>query len=282
VSRIYDRIGRGYARTRRPDPRIAAAIGRALEGCASLVNVGAGAGSYEPADRRVVAVEPSATMIRQRPAGAAEVVRGVAERLPLADAAVDGALAVLTAHHWRDLRRGLAEMRRVARRRVVVLTWDQPVFEDFWLVREYLPGILEVDRPRALAIAEVAAALEASEVLTLPIPHDCADGFLGAFWRRPEAYLDPGVRAGMSVCSAMAAAGHGPGEWHLERAPPRTARARGARPGLPADRRLGTAGARVLPRRPTLTAWTTAARPRAPSWRRCARARPACSRSCWP
>jgi SAM-dependent methyltransferase len=203
VSRIYDRIGRGYARTRRPDPRIAAAIGRALEGCASLVNVGAGAGSYEPADRRVVAVEPSATMIRQRPAGAAEVVRGVAERLPLADAAVDGALAVLTAHHWRDLRRGLAEMRRVARRRVVVLTWDQPVFEDFWLVREYLPGILEVDRPRALAIAEVAAALEASEVLTLPIPHDCADGFLGAFWRRPEAYLDPGVRAGMSVCSAM-------------------------------------------------------------------------------
>ena len=202
----YDEIGVGYAGTRRPDPRIAARIADALGDTASLVNVGAGAGSYEPRDRRVVAVELSDTMIRQRPAGSAPAVRGTAEHLPLADGAVDAALAVLTLHHWGDARRGLAEMRRVARRRVAILTWDQAVWESFWLVREYLPCIGELDRPRALAIDEIAAAIGASRVEAVPVPHDCVDGFHGAFWRRPAAYLDARVRAGISTYASIPAA----------------------------------------------------------------------------
>lgn len=201
----YDRIGIGYSLTRRPDPRIAARIMHALGDSASVVNVGAGAGSYEPRGLRVVAVEPSRTMIRQRPADAAPVVRAAAEDLPLCDDAVDSATAFLTLHHWRDAARGLREMRRVARGRIVILTWDQGVFERFWLVREYLPGLRSVDRPRALAIAEIAAALGEGRVVPVPIPHDCADGFLGAFWRRPEAYLDARVRAGISACVALTA-----------------------------------------------------------------------------
>jgi SAM-dependent methyltransferase len=149
----YDKIGVDYALTRRPDPRIATRITYALGDCASVVNVGAGTGSYEPRDRMVVSVEPSATMIRQRPVGSAPVLQGVAECLPLVDDAVDSALAILTVHHWTDRNRGFAEMRRVARKRVVVLTWDQDVFEGFLLVREYFPCIRDLDRPRALAIA---------------------------------------------------------------------------------------------------------------------------------
>src|SRR3954454_19505425 len=130
---LYDRIGVGYAGYRRPDPRIAAHIGAALGNARSVVNVGAGTGSYEPADRTVIAVEPSGEMVRQRPATAAPAVRGAAERLPLRDRSVDAALAVLTLHHWTDWRRGLAEMRRVARGRVVILTWD-PEHAGFWLI----------------------------------------------------------------------------------------------------------------------------------------------------
>jgi len=199
----YDKIGIGYFLTRRPDPRIANRIGEALGDCASVVNVGAGGGSYEPGDRLVVAVEPSTTMIRQRPAGSAPAVQGAAESLPLVDGAVDAALAILTMHHWVDPGRGLAEMRRVARRRVVIFTWDQAIFEGFWLVREYFPGIRELDRARALAIADIASALGESKIIAVPIPRDCVDGFLGAFWRRPHAYLDPRVRSGISAFAAI-------------------------------------------------------------------------------
>jgi len=199
----YDEMGVDYALTRRPDARIAARITQALGDCASVVNVGAGTGSYEPRDRMVVAVEPSATMIRQRPAGSAPVVQGVAERLPLVDDAVDAALAILTVHHWTDRDRGFAEIRRVARKRVVVLTWDQDVFEGFWLVRDYLPCIRDLDRRRTLAIADMVHALGESQIIAVPIAHDCVDGFLGAFWRRPEAYLDRRVRSGLSVFTAM-------------------------------------------------------------------------------
>ncbi len=195
----YDKIGIGYALTRLSDPRIADRIVRALGDSASVVNVGAGTGSYEPRDRRVVAVEPSAIMIRQRPAGSAPVVQGTAESLPLVDGAVDSALATLTVHHWADPSRGFAEMRRVARRRVVILTWDQQVWESFWLVREYLPCIRDVDRRRAVAIADIVSALGECQIIPVPIPHDCIDGFHGAFWRRPEAYLDPRVRSGIST-----------------------------------------------------------------------------------
>lgn len=202
----YDRLGATYAATRRPDPRIARRILDALGDARSVVNVGAGTGSYEPADLDVVAVEPSTTMIRQRVPGSARAVRGCAEGLPFADGAFDAALAILTVHHWRDRARGLAELRRVARRRVVVLAWDQALWESFWLVREYHPAIAELDRRRAMPIPELAEALRADRVLTVPIPHDCIDGFHGAFWCRPAAYLDPAVRAGISTYALMPAA----------------------------------------------------------------------------
>ncbi|HXH83737.1 MAG TPA: class I SAM-dependent methyltransferase [Candidatus Tectomicrobia bacterium] len=197
--KVYDRIGRGYTATRRADPRIAAAIGKALGPATTVIDVGAGAGSYEPEDVRVVAVEPSRAMIRQR-ARPTPVVQAVAEALPFADGAFDAALAILTVHHWSDRRAGLAECARVARDRVVVLTWDPAAREAFWLTTEYLPAILDLDVPRFPSMAELAAALGTGtlDVHTVPIPADCVDGFMGAYWRRPEAYLDPQVRRGMS------------------------------------------------------------------------------------
>ncbi|WP_067646878.1 class I SAM-dependent methyltransferase [Nocardia harenae] len=195
----YDRTGRTYTATRRPDPRIAARLHAALGSARSVLNVGAGTGSYEPPGT-VLAVEPSAVMIAQRPPGAAPAVRGVAEALPLPDDSVDAALAVLTLHHWTDVAAGLAELRRVARERVVVVTWDHAVTADFWLLRDYLPGAAATDAALAVPIAEVAARLGAA-VHPVPVPWDCADGFACAFWRRPEAYLDPLVRAGASMFS---------------------------------------------------------------------------------
>jgi SAM-dependent methyltransferase len=195
---VYDRIGRGYVGSRRADPRIARAIAAALGDARSVVNVGAGTGSYEPADRVVVAVEPSAEMIRQRPREAAPAVRAVAERLPCRDGAFDAALAVLTVHHWRDAAAGLAELVRVTRRRVVILTWDPARRVGFWLTDEYLPALLELDVPRFPTMSAIRRSVPRMEAHTVPIPHDCLDGFLGAFWRRPEAYLDPNVRRAIS------------------------------------------------------------------------------------
>ncbi|MCO1655175.1 class I SAM-dependent methyltransferase [Pseudonocardia humida] len=194
----YDRIGRDYRSTRRPDPRIAAQVGAALAGMAGVVNVGAGTGSYEPAET-VAAVEPSSVMIAQRPAGAAPCVRGTAEALPLADGAVDAALAVLTVHHWTDVDAGIAELRRVSRRRVVILTWDQAALGEFWLVREYLPAAAAVSAGHAVPVARLVELLPGARVEPVVVPHDCTDGFGAAFWRRPAAYLDPGVRAGISM-----------------------------------------------------------------------------------
>jgi SAM-dependent methyltransferase len=202
MTSAYNEIGAGYAGTRRPDPRIADRIFQALGDSRSVVNVGAGTGSYEPRDRMIVAVEPSTTMIRQRPSGSAPVIQAAAEALPLVDGAVDAALAVLTVHHWTDPARGFAEMRRVARRRVVILTWDQEVWGSFWLLREYFPTC-DIDRRRAVAIPDIVSVLGDSQVIPVPIPHDCVDGFHGAFWRRPEAYLDPRVRSGISTFAAM-------------------------------------------------------------------------------
>jgi SAM-dependent methyltransferase len=195
---IYDRIGRGYRTTRRPDPRIAVQVAAALDGMTSVVNVGAGAGSYEPAET-VVAVEPSSIMIAGRPAGAAACVRGTAEALPLRDRSVDAALAVLTVHHWTDVEAGIAELRRVARRRVVILTWDQTVLREFWLVREYLPAAAAVSAGHEVPIPRLFDLLSGARVERVLVPHDCTDGFGAAFWRRPEAYLDPDVRAGISM-----------------------------------------------------------------------------------
>lgn len=173
----------------------------AIGDAASVVNVGAGTGSYEPVDRLVLAVEPSRTMIAQRPAGAAPAVRATAERLPLRDAAADVALAVLTVHHWPDPGAGLAELVRVARRQVV-LTWDGAwIARSFWLVAEYLPEIARLEAGLATVdtvVAELSRHRRRVEVRAVPVPADCVDGVLAAHWRRPDAYLDPAVRAAAS------------------------------------------------------------------------------------
>ena len=195
---VYDEIGHSYSVTRQPDTRMAQAIRRALGAARTVLNVGAGTGSYEPADLQVVAVEPSHAMIQQRPARAAPVVQAVAEHLPCADAAFDATLAILTIHHWHNRAAGLAEMRRVARHRVVLLTWDPACRDAFWLINQYIPQILDLDVPRFPSIAELSRCLGRLEVRPVPIPHDCQDGFLGAFWRRPASYLDANVRRAIS------------------------------------------------------------------------------------
>lgn len=202
MTELYDDIGVGYRDRRRPDPRVAAAIGRALEGTDSVVNVGAGAGSYEPADRFVVAVEPAMTMIRQRRAGSAPVVQAVAADLPFRDDGFAAALAILTIHHWPDKARGLDELGRVARHRVVVVTWD-PSIAGFWLADDYFPEIFEVDRKIFPTIEDYRRALGRIDVRSMLIPHDCVDGFLGAYWRRPHAYLDAGVRGAISTFAKL-------------------------------------------------------------------------------
>jgi len=203
ASNLYDRIGAGYPSTRRTEPRIAARIDTALGTADTVLNVGAGAGAYEPPGRRVTAVEPSAVMLGQRPPGAAPAVQALAERLPFLDASFDAAMAVWTVHHWADPATGLGELRRVARDRVVVATWDPGFAGEFWLMSRYLLEIRAADAAAFPAMAGIARALGGTvEVAPLPIPHDCADGFLGAFWSRPEAYLDPAVRAGMSTLAA--------------------------------------------------------------------------------
>lgn len=207
---IYDEIGVTYTQTRRPDPRVAAHIHAALGGAASVINVGAGAGSYEPA-QTVLAVEPSSVMIAQRPPGSAPVIQARAEELPVASRAADAVMALLTVHHWTDLVAGIAELRRVARRRVVVFTWDQDVTREFWLLREYLPEACALDDSRAIPIPRLAAMLGGARVETVLVPPDCVDGFGIAFWRRPEAYLDPRIQAGMSILAQLDADVRRPG-----------------------------------------------------------------------
>jgi SAM-dependent methyltransferase len=193
---LYDTIGIDYADLRRPDPRIAAQIEDALGDARSVLNVGAGAGSYEPAGRTVTALEPSAEMIAQRPAGSAPVVQGTAEALPFADRSFDAAMAVLSIHHWPDQAQGLAEMRRVARDRVVLLTFD-PAVRAAWQM-DYWPQLVTLDDGQMPPLDFYAEHLGPVEITPVLVPHDCSDGFLYAYWRRPEAYLDPRVRKGSS------------------------------------------------------------------------------------
>jgi SAM-dependent methyltransferase len=200
---VYDAIGRTYTSTRRADPRIQALIWAALGDAESVVNVGAGAGSYEPPET-ILAVEPSAAMIAQRPPGSAPAVQTTADQIPLPNGACDAALAVLTIHHWSHPELGIAEMRRVARR-LVVLTWDPDWADRFWLVRDYLPESIPFDQARVPSIADTCRWMGGADVAVVPVPHDCHDGFLCAYWRRPEAYLDPGVRAGISNLQQLGA-----------------------------------------------------------------------------
>ncbi|MFD8077909.1 class I SAM-dependent methyltransferase [Streptomyces sp. NPDC059718] len=194
----YDHFGSTYSHTRRPDPRIAAQIHEALGDAAAVINVGAGAGSYEP-PATVLAVEPSSVMIAQRPTGSARALRASAESIPIADDSADAVMALLTVHHWTDLEAGVGELLRIARQRVVVFTWDQAVFRRFWLLDEYLPEVAAFDGTRAIPIDRLVALLGGARIETVPVPHDCIDGFGAAFWRRPEAYLNPNVRSGISM-----------------------------------------------------------------------------------
>lgn len=195
--RRYDRIGRSYGRTRRQDPRINAQITDALGAALTIVNVGAGTGNYEPADRHVVAVEPSPAMVNQRSGRSHLVVRGTAENLPFPDQSFDAALAVLTIHHWTDVETGLREMARVAERQVVMF-FEPLATHNFWAL-DYFPEAhnlpSEQDPPGERLLREL---LPVREVQTVLVPHDCTDGFGAAYWRRPDAYLEPEVQAGMS------------------------------------------------------------------------------------
>jgi SAM-dependent methyltransferase len=194
---LYDTIGRGYATRRQTEPRIVAMLQAVLQGVDSIANIGAGTGSYELADRTVVAIEPSMAMLRQRAPGTAPAIQASAEHLPLKDGAVAAATAILTVHHWSDRAQGLRELARVARELVVILTWD-PEGPAFWLTEEYFPAIVEKDLRNFPRMAELVRILGPVTSHVVPVPHDCIDGFLGAYWRRPQAYLDPAVRAGMS------------------------------------------------------------------------------------
>jgi SAM-dependent methyltransferase len=199
ASPVYDAIGHAYVAHRRPDPRWAAVVAAHVAAAPGdlVVNVGAGTGSYEPEHCAVVAIEPSTVMIGQRPAGAAPAVRANASALPLPSGCADVALAVLTVHHWDDWASGLAELCRIAPRRVVVAI-DFELHSHFWLLDEYLPEVGDRARRGQPAHEVIAAAIGADLVTPLPVPRDMSDGVLGAYWCRPEAYLDAGVRANAS------------------------------------------------------------------------------------
>lgn len=205
---VYDQIGSGYAFQRRPDPRIAQSIEKALGSARTIINIGAGSGSYEPTARDVLAVEPSAVMIAQRPVGAARCVQGVAEALPVSSASFDCAMAILTIHHWKDWRLGVSEMRRVARR-AVILTFDPDLSEAFWLVRDYFPEFGAIDRQRFPTPKDIVAFSGNGQIESIPIPHDCVDGFQCAYWRRPESYLSAAVRNSISTFAFLEDASRG-------------------------------------------------------------------------
>jgi len=200
---VYDRIGGEYREGRREEPKIAAAILAALGGASPVVNVGAGTGSYEPRDRLVVAVEPSAVMVGQRPAGAASAVRAQAEALPFGDGTFGAAMAVLTVHHWGDRARGLAELRRVTDGPVVLFVCDPRARPGWWL-HHYFPAARRLEQRRETPLDQLAQLLGLPlEVTPVPIPAECAYGFNAAYWRRPRAYLDPAVWRPMSALALI-------------------------------------------------------------------------------
>jgi SAM-dependent methyltransferase len=200
MSPLYDEIGRTYAVTRGEDPRLRDRIHSALGDARTVVNVGAGTGSYEPRDREVLAVEPSAVMRAQRAPDAAPAIEGSADALPFEDSSFDASMAVLTDHHWPDRPAGLRELRRVARKRAVLFTFDPAFVDAFWLTRDYIPGFRDLP---GMTIEEIASHFRPTTIEPVPVAHDWQDGFLFAFWRRPEAYLDPVVRANISVFSRL-------------------------------------------------------------------------------
>ena len=194
---LYDRIGGSYQATRQPDPRIAALIDDALGDARTVVNVGAGTGAYEPRGREVLAIEPSETMIAQRPPCSAPAIQANAEELPLADDSFDAALAVNAVQHWTDLRAGLRELRRVARRRIVIFLRDPRSGEPFWLVEDFLPA-LDPSKRMAAIVETIEHELRPTVAVPVLLPRDCVDGLFSAYWGRPESYLDPEIRRNIS------------------------------------------------------------------------------------
>jgi SAM-dependent methyltransferase len=199
----YDAHGQGYAQHRRTDPRIAACVYRALGSARTVLNVGAGAGSYEPEDRHVIAIEPSVAMRAQRLAHRVPAIHGVAQNLPLDDQSVDASMAMVTVHQWPDLKKGLAELRRVTRGPIVVLTFDGDALDRYWLV-DYVPELMGVERRRYPAIDTIGQGIgKKTEVQAIPIPIDCIDGFTEAFYARPERFLDAAVRRSQSAWGSV-------------------------------------------------------------------------------
>lgn len=199
----YDIIGENYAELRKPDPRIARIIESALGPAQSVLNVGAGTGSYEPAGRSVIAVEPSREMIRKRGSTATEAIQASAEHLPFDAESFDASMAILTIHHWHDKEAGLREMRRVTRGAIVLLTFDPS--QRPWLT-DYLPQQIALDDEQMPRMSDYERWLGSVKIMPVPVPHDCSDGFLHAYWRRPAAYLDPYIRSGSSSFSAIGGA----------------------------------------------------------------------------
>jgi SAM-dependent methyltransferase len=197
----YGAIGRDYARYRQPEPRIAAMVHAALGASRTVLNVGAGAGSYEPTDREVTAVEPSSAMRAQRPTTLSAAVDAVAEKLPFPDRHFDAAMAIFSVHQWSDLAAGLAEMRRVTRGTVVILTCDPLRVQRFWL-DDYAPGVLAAETRRYPALDQIGGLLGGRvEILPIPIPFTCKDGFNEAYYGRPEKLLEDGARLACSAWS---------------------------------------------------------------------------------
>ena len=201
-----DTMGRGYRAVRQPDPRLARKIVAAQGDSQTVVNVGAGAGSYEPVDRWVLAVEPSSVMIAQRPPSAAPVLQTTAQDLPLADRSVDAAMAVLTVHHWPNIEAGLRRLLRVVRQRIVIVTMDVATLARLWIIYDYLPELLGQHAARFPSIDRLCELLPKPSVEVLAVPRDCTDGFLAALWARPHALLDPATRAATSPWYELPAA----------------------------------------------------------------------------
>ncbi len=203
----YDSIGIDYSKLRKPDPRIATFIENALGPAETVLNVGAGTGSYEPDNREIIAIEPSQEMISQRHPAAARAIQGYADDLPFEDNSFDASMAILTVHHWPDKGKGLQEMRRVTRGKIVLLTFD-PSHRGSWLT-DYLPELVKLDEKQMPKMSDYENWLGKVDIVPVPVPHDCTDGFLYAYWRRPAAYLDARVRSGSSSFWAIKNADQG-------------------------------------------------------------------------
>jgi hypothetical protein len=200
----YDKHGSTYSQQRRTDPRIAELVHRAIGAARTVLNVGAGAGSYEPEDRYVLAIEPSASMRAQRPARLSPAIDGVAEKLPLDDKSVDASMALITVHQWSDLAKGLSELRRVTRGPVVIMTFDREALDIYWLAK-YAPELIAAEYRRYPPIDKILLGLGGNtEVTTVPVPVDCVDGFTEAYYARPERFLDPSVRRSQSAWGFVA------------------------------------------------------------------------------